>query len=146
MVQRIILPSLLRILVVSYELAHGHNRLHGSACVTKWLRMEVQGYPTIANDLLMRFPHLCSISACINTCSVVLWTLFKAEHYRPVSVVFGIRYFYHPCSPLMCIPMDRAALDLLEGLLTFNPSNRLTVEQALRHPYLEQYYDPDDEV
>jgi serine/threonine protein kinase len=39
-----------------------------------------------------------------------------------------------------------AALDLLEGLLTFNPDRRLTVEQALQHPYLEQYYDPEDEV
>jgi serine/threonine protein kinase len=38
------------------------------------------------------------------------------------------------------------ALDLLEGLLTFNPARRLTVEQALQHPYLEQYYDPEDEV
>ena len=38
------------------------------------------------------------------------------------------------------------ALDLLDRMLTFNPNNRITVEQALAHPYLEQYYDPDDEV
>ena len=31
-------------------------------------------------------------------------------------------------------------------MLTFNPNNRITVEQALAHPYLEQYYDPADEV
>lgn len=31
-------------------------------------------------------------------------------------------------------------------MLTFNPHKRVTVEQALAHPYLEQYYDPDDEV
>jgi len=35
--------------------------------------------------------------------------------------------------------------DLLEKLLTFNPSNRYTTEQALNHPYLSQYSDPDDE-
>ncbi len=38
------------------------------------------------------------------------------------------------------------ALDLLGKMLTFNPHKRITVEQALAHPYLEQYYDPDDEV
>ena len=38
------------------------------------------------------------------------------------------------------------ALDLLDKMLAFNPHRRITVEQALAHPYLEQYYDPDDEV
>lgn len=40
---------------------------------------------------------------------------------------------------------DPKALDLLDKMLTFNPHNRITVEQALAHPYLEQYYDPADE-
>jgi len=40
---------------------------------------------------------------------------------------------------------DPAALDLLEKMLTFNPNRRITVEEALSHPYLRQYYDPDDE-
>lgn len=39
-----------------------------------------------------------------------------------------------------------AALDLLDKMLTFNPHKRIEVEQALAHPYLEQYYDPTDEV
>ncbi len=37
-------------------------------------------------------------------------------------------------------------MDLLDKMLTFNPHKRITVEQALAHPYLEQYYDPEDEV
>ncbi|CAF1612805.1 unnamed protein product [Rotaria magnacalcarata] len=37
------------------------------------------------------------------------------------------------------------AFDLLDKLLTFNPSLRLTAEQTLSHPYLTQYSDPDDE-
>lgn len=41
---------------------------------------------------------------------------------------------------------DSKALDLLDKMLTFNPHNRIGVEDALAHPYLEQYYDPADEV
>ena len=37
-------------------------------------------------------------------------------------------------------------MDLLDRMLTFNPNKRITVEEALAHPYLEQYYDPADEV
>ena len=37
---------------------------------------------------------------------------------------------------------DANALDLLERMLTFNPNKRIKVEEALAHPYLEQYYDP----
>ena len=50
------------------------------------------------------------------------------------------------------IPWDRLypnahaqALDLLEKMLTFNPHKRIKVEDALAHPYLDQYYDPQDE-
>ncbi|XP_042361017.1 mitogen-activated protein kinase 3 [Plectropomus leopardus] len=40
---------------------------------------------------------------------------------------------------------DSKALDLLNRMLTFNPAKRISVEEALAHPYLEQYYDPTDE-
>ena len=30
-------------------------------------------------------------------------------------------------------------------MLTFNPLKRITVEDALAHPYLEAYHDPEDE-
>ncbi|XP_033236794.1 mitogen-activated protein kinase ERK-A isoform X3 [Drosophila miranda] len=40
---------------------------------------------------------------------------------------------------------DPLALDLLGKMLTFNPHKRIPVEEALAHPYLEQYYDPGDE-
>lgn len=40
---------------------------------------------------------------------------------------------------------DEKALDLLDKMLTFNPHRRISVENALAHPYLEQYYDPADE-
>lgn len=37
------------------------------------------------------------------------------------------------------------ALNMLDFLLTFNPNRRVSVEEALKHPYLAQYYDPTDE-
>ncbi|UJR14030.1 hypothetical protein I4U23_001029 [Adineta vaga] len=40
---------------------------------------------------------------------------------------------------------DKNALDLLERLLTFNPNERIDVNDALAHPYLEQHHDINDE-
>jgi len=37
------------------------------------------------------------------------------------------------------------ALDLLEKMLAFAPEKRITVEQALAHPYLAALHDPEDE-
>lgn len=37
------------------------------------------------------------------------------------------------------------AVNLLEQLLALDREKRITVEEALRHPYFEQYHDPDDE-
>ncbi|KAK9473824.1 kinase-like domain-containing protein [Dipodascopsis tothii] len=37
------------------------------------------------------------------------------------------------------------AIDLVEKMLTFNPTKRISVEAALEHPYLAPYHDPDDE-
>lgn len=37
------------------------------------------------------------------------------------------------------------ALDLLEKMLTFDPADRITVDQALEHPYLRIWHDPSDE-
>lgn len=45
---------------------------------------------------------------------------------------------YPPANPL--------AIDLLNKLLEFDPAKRITVEEALAHPYLSAYHDEDDEV
>ncbi|KAK7919667.1 hypothetical protein WMY93_010951 [Mugilogobius chulae] len=37
------------------------------------------------------------------------------------------------------------ALDLLRAMLRFDPRERISVTQALEHPYLSKYHDPDDE-
>lgn len=52
----------------------------------------------------------------------------------------------YPFSQFKASYQFTAALDLLGRMLTFNPIKRISVEEALAHPYLEQYYDPTDEV
>ena len=37
------------------------------------------------------------------------------------------------------------ALDMIKNLLVFNPGKRLSAEQALQHPYVAQFHNPDDE-
>lgn len=37
-------------------------------------------------------------------------------------------------------------LDLLNKLLAFDPSERITCNEALRHPYLKVWHDPEDEI
>ncbi|XP_014677031.1 PREDICTED: mitogen-activated protein kinase 7-like, partial [Priapulus caudatus] len=40
---------------------------------------------------------------------------------------------------------SKKALDLLSRMLQFEPKNRCTVDEALRHPHLSAYHDADDE-
>jgi serine/threonine protein kinase len=37
------------------------------------------------------------------------------------------------------------AIDLVSRMLTFDPGSRITVDQALAHPYLAALHDPSDE-
>jgi serine/threonine protein kinase len=44
----------------------------------------------------------------------------------------SIRKYFPKCSP--------TALDLLDRMLVFNPTDRITVEEALNHPFLAQLH------
>ncbi|GBP14455.1 Mitogen-activated protein kinase 1 [Eumeta japonica] len=76
---------------------------------------------------------------------------FTAQEHRRVCCASARGYLeslpYKPRVPWTELfpGADPRALDLLHRMLTFNPHNRITVEEALAHPYLEQYYDPNDE-
>ena len=39
---------------------------------------------------------------------------------------------------------DELALDLISRMLCFNPTKRISAEQALKHPYFSDLYDPED--
>jgi len=41
---------------------------------------------------------------------------------------------------------DEESMDLLKKLLTFNPDKRISVEQALDHPFVGQFHNPADEI
>ena len=38
-----------------------------------------------------------------------------------------------------------AATDLLKKMLVVDPAQRITVKEALQHPFLAEFHDPDDE-
>ncbi|KIJ55660.1 hypothetical protein M422DRAFT_78639, partial [Sphaerobolus stellatus SS14] len=40
---------------------------------------------------------------------------------------------------------DANAIDLMEKMITWNPDTRITVIEALQHPWLSNYHDPSDE-
>ena len=37
------------------------------------------------------------------------------------------------------------AIDLLKKMLVFDPDKRISIEDALKHPYMSKYHDPSDE-
>ena len=40
---------------------------------------------------------------------------------------------------------DEIALDLIEKLIVFRPSKRLSAEEALDHPFFKRFHDPEEE-
>lgn len=40
---------------------------------------------------------------------------------------------------------SKKAVDLLSKILVLEPGKRMTANQALKHPFLNKYHDPDDE-
>ena len=83
--------------------------------------LEVTGKPTKEDILSLQSPQAGAIIDSL-----------KITKHRNLKDIF----------PLLSVE----GLDLLKKLLQFNPSKRPTVEQTLRHPYVAQFHDEEDEL
>lgn len=82
------------------------------------------------SGLLLSIPYmdiLWTSMHALNPCCLNCW---------PISISV-IRY--HDAN------LSISAIDLLDRMLDIDPDTRITAEQALSHPYLKQYADPQDE-
>jgi serine/threonine protein kinase len=59
---------------------------------------------------------------------------FHSQDYSPTPI---LQVQHTSQSQVFFLNLFFLAVDLLEKLLTFNPAKRITVEEALTHPYLE---------
>ncbi|KAK9466751.1 kinase-like domain-containing protein [Lipomyces arxii] len=72
-------------------------------------------------------------------------TLSRIGSQRAQEYVRSLPYM-HPVPFSKLFPAaNPLALDLLSTMLAFDPEERITVEQALEHPYLAVWHDPSDE-
>lgn len=96
--------------------------------------------------------------------------LFRGKHYlhqlqlilsvlgTPPELLIGgitsdrVRSYVQSLPSRAAVPLSKLypqaepeALDLLAAMLHFDPRDRISVTQALEHPYLAKYHDPDDE-
>lgn len=111
-----------------------HNQL--------WLIMEVLGTPNMEDYYNIKSKRAREYIRSLPFCKKVPFqNLFaqQAANAHQAAVSSGA-----PPPPPMA-PINPLAIDLLENLLIFNPAKRITVDDALKHPYLRLYHDPNDE-
>jgi len=61
---------------------------------------------------------------------------------KPRSKGEEFKNYFHV--PITKLPLCDAAVDLLRRMLTFNPEKRITVAEAINHPYLQDLHEPAD--
>lgn len=72
-------------------------------------------------------------------------TLSRIGSSRAQEYVRNLPYMPKKPFPSLFNNANPDALDLLDLMLAFDPSSRISVEQALEHPYLQIWHDASDE-
>lgn len=72
-------------------------------------------------------------------------TLTRIGSTRAQEYIRNLPYMHKTTFQQLFPNANPLAIDLLERLLTFDPAQRITVEEALEHPYLAVWHDPNDE-
>lgn len=72
-------------------------------------------------------------------------TLARIGSPRAQEYVRNLPFMQKKSFPSLFPNANPDALDLLDKMLAFDPSQRISVEEALEHPYLAIWHDPSDE-
>ncbi|KAL2109378.1 hypothetical protein VUR80DRAFT_2544 [Thermomyces stellatus] len=72
-------------------------------------------------------------------------TLSRIGSSRAQEYVRNLPYMPKKPFPTLFPNANPDALDLLDKMLAFDPASRISVEEALEHPYLQIWHDPSDE-
>jgi mitogen-activated protein kinase 7 len=72
-------------------------------------------------------------------------TLSRIGSSRAQEYVRNLPYMAKKTFPQLFPNANPDALDLLDRMLAFDPSSRISVEEALQHPYLKIWHDETDE-
>lgn len=103
------------------ELLNGKPVFPGASTMNQLDRiMEVTGRPSQADIEAIKSPF-----------AATMLDSLPATRPRPLAEVFPTA--------------DKAALDLIQSCLIFNPEKRISAKEALRHPYVAQFHNPEDE-
>jgi hypothetical protein len=126
------------------------------APVAGWLAGWLTGWPLLQLLLQLRLQLLMMPCVCMYLASAPL--LHVSAWYRGLppapttgaccgahEAALGLRMCGVVCMACCHIRGRTQALDLLDKMLTFNPEKRITIEQALEHPYMESLHSPEDE-
>ncbi|XP_021865570.2 mitogen-activated protein kinase 3 [Spinacia oleracea] len=63
---------------------------------------------------------------------------------KAIKFIKGLPYAKGVCWKAMFPGVDSLALDLLQRMLVFNPRKRITIAEALQHPYMSDLYEPEE--
>lgn len=103
------------------EMLIGQPMFHGTSTMNQVEKiLEVSGRPNATDVIALHSPYAATM-------------LEATPPTRPLAIAE------------LCTGAPTEAIDLITQCITFNPSRRPDAEQALRHPFLAEFHDPDDE-